>query len=66
MSGTKGTSTIVSPFHAYFMLTYDFYDGSSVNSAKSSLRIKFDGEEDSTTGIFKTIYKLTKKVVSNT
>lgn len=51
ISGTKGTSTIVSPFHAYFMLTSDFYDGSSANSAKSSLRIKFDGDEDSTTGI---------------
>ncbi|MBR6937148.1 MAG: C10 family peptidase [Prevotella sp.] len=51
ISGTKGTSTIVSPFHAYFMLTSDFYDGSSTNSAKSSLRIKFDGDEDSTTGI---------------
>ncbi len=51
ISGMKGTSTIVSPFHAYFMLTSDFYDGSSANSAKSSLRIKFDGDEDSTTGI---------------
>ncbi len=51
ISGTKGTSTIVSPFHAYFMLTSDFYDGSSANSAKSSLKIKFDGDEDSTTGI---------------
>ena len=50
ISGTKGETKTVLPFHAYFMLTSDFYDGSA-NSAKASLRIKFDGDEDSTTGI---------------
>lgn len=50
ISNYKGTDNIVSPFHAYFVLTKEYFE-SSASAAKASLRIKFEDGDDSTTGI---------------
>lgn len=42
-------SNTVAPFRAYFVLTKDYFE--TVGASKTSLRIKFDSDNDSTTGI---------------